>query len=33
MFNDGNDWEILELWPECPPILEELPHGLIQDEV
>lgn len=33
MFSDRNDWKILELWPECAPLLEELPYGLIEDEV
>jgi hypothetical protein len=33
MFSDRNDWKILEQWPDCPPLLEELPDGLIEDEI
>jgi hypothetical protein len=33
MFNDANNWEVFELWPDCPVHLEELPYGLIPDEV
>lgn len=33
MFNDVNSWKIFELWLDCPVRLEELPYGLIPDEV
>jgi len=33
MFSNCNEWKILELWPDYPSLLEELPQGLIEDEL
>lgn len=33
MYSNMNDWKILEQLPVYPVPMEELPYGLIEDEV
>lgn len=33
MYSDMNEWKILEQLPMYPVLMEELPYGLIADEV